>query len=81
MSFPSANLPFQKSRVTLTLTSLPVLLFCIFHHAHILEKHACHSMLSRVGLAFGVVAASGAFAAGNCNVSTALPDAAGQIEQ
>ncbi|TNM99973.1 hypothetical protein fugu_013006 [Takifugu bimaculatus] len=44
------------------------LLFCIFHHAHILEKHACHFMLSRVGLAFGVVAAMGAFAAGNCNV-------------
>ncbi|XP_056903169.1 transmembrane protein 150A [Takifugu flavidus] len=43
------------------------LLFCIFHHAHILEKHACHFMLSRVGLAFGVVAAMGAFAAGNCN--------------
>lgn len=56
----------------LTLTSLPVLLFCIFHHAHILEKHACHSMLSRIGLAFGVAAAFGAFVAGNCNVSTAL---------
>ncbi|CAK6953207.1 transmembrane protein 150A [Scomber scombrus] len=43
------------------------LLFCIFHHAHIMEKHACYSMMSRIALAFGVVAALGAFAAGNCN--------------
>lgn len=43
------------------------LLFCICHHAHVLEKHACHSMLSRCALAFGVVAALGAFVAGNCN--------------
>lgn len=75
VSFPSANLSFQKSRTTtaptlLTLTSLAVLLFCIFHHAHILEKHTCHSMLSRFALASGVVAAVGAFVAGNCNVST-----------
>lgn len=49
--------------------SSPVLLFCIFHHAHIMEKHACHSMLSKTALVFGVVAALGAFAAGNCNVS------------
>lgn len=80
VSFPSANLPFQKSRTTttptlLTLTALSVLLFCVFHHAHILEKHTCHSMLSRFALVSGVVAAMGAFAAGNCNVSTVLPDA------
>nr|XP_046258198.1 transmembrane protein 150A [Scatophagus argus] len=43
------------------------LLFCIFHHAHIMERHACNSMLSKAALAFGVVAAMGAFAAGNCN--------------
>ncbi|XP_056291093.1 transmembrane protein 150A [Pseudoliparis swirei] len=43
------------------------LLFSIFHHAHIMEKHACHSMLSKFALVFGVVAALGAFAAGNCN--------------
>lgn len=49
-----------------------VLLFCIFHHAHVLEKHACQAMLSRIALAFGVVAAFGAFAAGNCNVSPTL---------
>lgn len=61
----------EKRRMVLTLKSLPVLLFCIFHHAHILEKHACYSMMSRFGLAFGVAAALGAFVAGNCNVSTA----------
>lgn len=54
-----------------TVTSLSVLLFCIFHHAHIMEKHACQSMLSKSALIFGVVAAMGAFTAGNCNVSTA----------
>ncbi|XP_015238484.1 PREDICTED: transmembrane protein 150A-like [Cyprinodon variegatus] len=43
------------------------LLFTIFHHAHIMEKHMCHSMLSRIALAFGLVAAIGAFGAGNCN--------------
>uniref|UniRef100_A0A3Q3WG43 CWH43-like N-terminal domain-containing protein n=1 Tax=Mola mola TaxID=94237 RepID=A0A3Q3WG43_MOLML len=43
------------------------LLFCVFHHAHIMERHACHSMLSKFALVFGVVAAIGAFAAGNCN--------------
>lgn len=43
------------------------LLFCIFHHAHIIERHACHFMLSKFALVFGVVAAMGAFAAGNCN--------------
>lgn len=75
VSFPATDLPFQKrlSALALTSTSLPVLLFSIFHHAHVLEKHACHSMLSRFGLAFGVAAAVGGFVAGNCNVSTALP--------
>ncbi|XP_038593809.1 transmembrane protein 150A [Micropterus salmoides] len=43
------------------------LVFCIFHHAHIMEKHSCHSMQSKFALVFGVVAAMGAFAAGNCN--------------
>ncbi|XP_012736093.1 transmembrane protein 150A [Fundulus heteroclitus] len=43
------------------------LLFTIFHHAHIMERHVCHSMLSKFALAFGLVAAIGAFAAGNCN--------------
>ncbi|XP_067466236.1 transmembrane protein 150A [Thunnus thynnus] len=52
---------------TINAGSFLFLLFCIFHHAHIMEKHACHSMLSRIAMAFGVVAALGAFAAGNCN--------------
>lgn len=56
--------------ITTAISSL-VLLFCIFHHAHIMERHACHSMLSKIALIFGVVAAMGAFAAGNCNVSSA----------
>nr|XP_020503766.1 transmembrane protein 150A-like [Labrus bergylta] len=43
------------------------LLFCMFHHAHVMEKHACHVMQSRIALVFGVVASMGAFAAGNCN--------------
>lgn len=34
-----------------------------------MEKHAYRSLLSKSALAFGVVAALGAFAAGNCNVS------------
>ncbi|XP_054886026.1 transmembrane protein 150A [Poeciliopsis prolifica] len=42
-------------------------LFTVFHHAHIMERHMCHSMLSKMALAFGLVAAAGAFAAGNCN--------------
>uniref|UniRef100_A0A8C6KQD7 CWH43-like N-terminal domain-containing protein n=1 Tax=Nothobranchius furzeri TaxID=105023 RepID=A0A8C6KQD7_NOTFU len=47
-----------------------ILLFCIFHHAHVLEKQTCHSMLSKFALAFGVVSAFGSFAAGNCNAGT-----------
>ncbi|XP_055358396.1 transmembrane protein 150A [Betta splendens] len=43
------------------------LLFSIFHHAHIMERHACHSVLSKFALVFGLVAAAGAFTAGNCN--------------
>ncbi|XP_023119719.1 transmembrane protein 150A [Amphiprion ocellaris] len=52
---------------TINAGSFLFLLFCIFHHAHIMEKHGCHSMLSKFALVFGVVAALGAFAAGNCN--------------
>ncbi|MEQ2225301.1 hypothetical protein ILYODFUR_016048 [Ilyodon furcidens] len=43
------------------------LLFTIFHHAHIMERHMCYSMLSKIALAFGLVATIGAFVAGNCN--------------
>ncbi|XP_054456517.1 transmembrane protein 150A [Anoplopoma fimbria] len=52
---------------TINAGSFLFLLFCIFHHAHIMERHSCHSMLSKSALVFGVVAALGAFAAGNCN--------------
>ncbi len=56
-----------------TVFSSLVLLFCTFHHAHIMEKHSCQSLLSKFALVFGVVAAVGSFTAGNCNVSTAPP--------
>ncbi|XP_070697397.1 transmembrane protein 150A [Pempheris klunzingeri] len=52
---------------TINAGSFLFLLFCIFHHAHIMERHMCHSMLSKSALIFGVVASMGAFAAGNCN--------------
>ncbi|KAM3606650.1 uncharacterized protein V6R79_020526 [Siganus canaliculatus] len=52
---------------TINAGSFLFLLFCILHHAHILERHACQSMLSKCALVFGVVGASGAFMAGNCN--------------
>ncbi|XP_034008108.1 transmembrane protein 150A [Trematomus bernacchii] len=52
---------------TINAGSFLFLLFCIFHHAHIMERHRCHSMLSKFALVFGVVAALGAFTAGNCN--------------
>ncbi|XP_018533807.1 transmembrane protein 150A [Lates calcarifer] len=68
ISSSGSNLP-ENSLFTATINagSFLFLLFCIFHHAHIMERHACHSMLSRFALVFGVVAAMGAFAAGNCN--------------
>ncbi|XP_041866939.1 transmembrane protein 150A [Melanotaenia boesemani] len=52
---------------TINAGSFLFLLFSMFHHAHIMEKHACHFLLSKSALVFGVVAAMGAFAAGNCN--------------
>lgn len=52
---------------TINAGSFLFLLFCIFHHAHIMERHSCHFVLSKCALIFGVVAALGAFTAGNCN--------------
>ncbi|XP_056252106.1 transmembrane protein 150A isoform X1 [Seriola aureovittata] len=52
---------------TINAGSFLFLLFCILHHGHVMERHACHAMLSKFALVFGVVAALGAFAAGNCN--------------
>ncbi|XP_053731588.1 transmembrane protein 150A [Synchiropus splendidus] len=68
ISSSGTNAP-ENSLFTATINagSFLFLLFCVFHHAHIMEKHACHSMLSRIALVFGVVAALGSFAAGNCN--------------
>ncbi|XP_029962228.1 transmembrane protein 150A [Salarias fasciatus] len=68
ISSSGINAP-ENSLFTATINagSFLFLLFCFFHHAHIMEKHACHSMMSRTALVFGVVAALGAFAAGNCN--------------
>lgn len=51
------------------LLSPVVLVFCIFHHAHILDRNIGQSLLSKIALVFGCVASCGAFVAGNCNVS------------
>ncbi|KAK7901295.1 hypothetical protein WMY93_018064 [Mugilogobius chulae] len=52
---------------TINAGSFLFLLFCVFHHAHILEKHAGLSMMSRIAAVLGMVAGLGAFIAGNCN--------------
>ncbi|XP_046885069.1 transmembrane protein 150A [Hypomesus transpacificus] len=52
---------------TINAGSFLFLVFCIFHHAHILERNAMQAMLSKFALVFGTVAALGAFMAGNCN--------------
>ncbi|AWP13981.1 putative transmembrane protein 150A-like [Scophthalmus maximus] len=52
---------------TINAASFLFLLFCIFNHAHVMERYSCHSMLSKIAMIFGVLAAMGAFAAGNCN--------------
>ncbi|XP_063047554.1 transmembrane protein 150A [Engraulis encrasicolus] len=43
------------------------LVFCIFHHAHILDRNMGQALLSKFALVFGCVASVGAFMAGNCN--------------
>nr|XP_020457539.1 transmembrane protein 150A-like [Monopterus albus] len=52
---------------TINAGSFLFLLFCVFHHAHIIEKHTCHLLRSKSALIFGLLATIGAFAAGNCN--------------
>ncbi|KAL4640658.1 transmembrane protein 150A-like [Arapaima gigas] len=52
---------------TINAGSFVFIVFCIFHHAHILEKSSCQAFLSKIALGFGCVAALGAFVAGNCN--------------
>ncbi|KAK5610414.1 hypothetical protein CRENBAI_005122 [Crenichthys baileyi] len=65
----SGTLAPESSLFTATMNAgtFLFLLFIIFHHAHIMERHMCHSMLSKIALAFGLVATIGAFVAGNCN--------------
>uniref|UniRef100_A0A3P9J4B8 Si:dkey-228d14.5 n=1 Tax=Oryzias latipes TaxID=8090 RepID=A0A3P9J4B8_ORYLA len=53
---------------TINAGSFLFLLFCIFHHAHLMEKHACYSLLSKTALVFGVISSVGSFAAGNCDL-------------
>lgn len=52
---------------TINAGSFLFLLFCVFHHAHVIEKHACNSMMSLFATVLGLVAGLGAFIAGNCN--------------
>ncbi|XP_047459133.1 transmembrane protein 150A [Mugil cephalus] len=68
ISASGSNFP-ENSLFTATINagSFLFLLFSIFHHAHIMERHSCQSLLSKTALVFGLVAAVGAFAAGNCN--------------
>lgn len=60
-------LNFSKNLFFFVLT---VLVFCIFHHAHILNRSSINSLLSKIAMILGCVSAAGAFVAGNCNVST-----------
>ncbi|XP_061693618.1 transmembrane protein 150A [Syngnathoides biaculeatus] len=61
--------PPENSLFTATINagSFLFFLFCIFHHAHVMEKNARHGTMSRLALVFGVGASLGSFAAGNCN--------------
>ncbi|KAI1894249.1 hypothetical protein AGOR_G00113870 [Albula goreensis] len=52
---------------TINAGSFLFLVFCIFHHAHIMDRNSCQSILSKAALGFGCVASVGAFMAGNCN--------------
>ncbi|XP_018585490.1 transmembrane protein 150A [Scleropages formosus] len=52
---------------TVNAGSFLFLVFCVIHHAHILEKSSSQAILSKAALGFGCVAAIGAFMAGNCN--------------
>ncbi|KAJ8248540.1 hypothetical protein GJAV_G00243100 [Gymnothorax javanicus] len=43
------------------------LMFCVFHHAHIMERSRSQALLSKAALLFGCIVSAGAFMAGNCN--------------
>ncbi|XP_051504846.1 transmembrane protein 150A-like [Myxocyprinus asiaticus] len=68
ISTSGANFP-ENSLFTATINagSFLFLIFCIFHHAHILDQSSMHSLLSKIALVLGCVASMGAFMAGNCN--------------
>ncbi|KAG9275243.1 transmembrane protein 150A [Astyanax mexicanus] len=52
---------------TINAGSFLFLIFCIFHHAHIVDRSIANSLLSKFAMVFGCIAAIGAFVAGNCN--------------
>uniref|UniRef100_A0A4W4G3J6 CWH43-like N-terminal domain-containing protein n=2 Tax=Electrophorus electricus TaxID=8005 RepID=A0A4W4G3J6_ELEEL len=52
---------------TINAGSFLFLVFCIFHHAHVLDRSSMHSLLSKFAVVFGSVTAIGAFVAANCN--------------
>ncbi|XP_048060219.1 transmembrane protein 150A [Megalobrama amblycephala] len=68
VSTSGANFP-ENSLFTATINagSFLFLIFCIFHHAHILDRNSVHSLLSKVAMIIGCVVSAGAFMAGNCN--------------
>uniref|UniRef100_A0A671NNB2 Si:dkey-228d14.5 n=1 Tax=Sinocyclocheilus anshuiensis TaxID=1608454 RepID=A0A671NNB2_9TELE len=62
------NFP-ENSLFTATINagSFLFLIFCVFHHAHILDRNSVHSLLSKIAMILGCVVSVGAFMAGNCN--------------
>ncbi|XP_036402251.1 transmembrane protein 150A [Megalops cyprinoides] len=68
ISTSGTNAP-ENSLFTATINagSFLFMVFCILHHAHVLERNSSQSLLSKAALVFGCVSAIGAFMAGNCN--------------
>ncbi|XP_067277215.1 transmembrane protein 150A [Pseudorasbora parva] len=68
VSSSGAKFP-ENSLFTATINagSFLFLVFCIFHHAHILNRNNVHSLLSKIAMILGCVVSVGAFMAGNCN--------------
>ncbi|XP_030628904.1 transmembrane protein 150A [Chanos chanos] len=63
MNFPENSL----FSATVNAGAFLFLVFCVFHHAHILTRNGSQSLLSKIALSFGCVSSAGAFVAGNCN--------------
>ncbi|NP_001188285.1 uncharacterized protein isoform X1 [Danio rerio] len=68
VSASGTNFP-ENSLFTATISagSFLFLVFCVFHHAHILDRNSVHSLLSKIALIMGCVVSASAFMAGNCN--------------